>query len=340
MSACHNFAPFYDTNPDCPEDERFKAVAYTQHEYGKEETTLSGYYSKDGIEWHLYEGGPIMRGSEFDSLNTAFWDSNIKKYRCYSRYFKRTAEEELVQKALKNYEPSVGLRAIQCSVSDDFIHWSDYTPNTYNGGQEPIYHFYTNSTCLVPGAEQHYVAFPMRFNEARHKVLEYNIPGVADCMMLSSRDGYDWVMRNQPWIYPNMDKENWTQRNFMVSAGFADDYKYFNFYVLEHYGWDDIRIVRYCVPKMRLGYAYGENGSFITKQFVLNGERLTFNYNTSAIGTLFVDVLDENKNIIQGYSYEIYGNESEYAIDLKELKGRKLHLSIKLQDAYIYSIGY
>jgi len=343
ITGCHNFAPFYDTNPDCAEGERFKAVAFSQHSHG-EKPTLSAFHSQDGIEWHLYEGGPIIEDGVFDSLNTAFWDESIKKYRCYSRYFKKSEEE--IKRNFKpkgRFEAEEGLRGIQSSISDDFRNWSAPVPNTYNG-REPgqMQSFYTNAARPVPGAPHQLVAFPMRFHPDRQKVPEApNGLGCSDCVMLSSRDGIDWQMRsNRAWIYPNMDRENWTNRNYVVSAGIAEAAAHFNVYVMEHYGWDDISIVRYAVPKMRLGYVYSEDGSFITRQFVLEGDRLTFNYNTSAFGTLYVTVLDENKKPIEGYEYEIFGNEFAFPIVLKELKGRKLHLSIKLQDAYLYSIGY
>ena len=73
---------------------------------------------------------------------------------------------------------------------------------------------------------------------------------------------------------------------------------------------------------------------------MLDGERLTFNYNTSAMGSLKVTVLDETGNALDGYSYEIFGNEFDYAINLKELKGKVLRLKIELEDAFLYSIGY
>ena len=78
----------------------------------------------------------------------------------------------------------------------------------------------------------------------------------------------------------------------------------------------------------------------MTKPFTLEGDKLTFNYNTSAVGTFGVTVLDESGNPIEGFAFETYGNELDYAMDLAALKGRTLRLKIQLQDAYLYAIGY
>jgi len=61
------------------------------------------------------------------------------------------------------------------------------------------------------------------------------------------------------------------------------------------------------------------DGSFVTKPFVLEGDRLTFNYNTSAVGTLGVTVLDEAGEPIEGCSFEVYGNELAYPVELAAL---------------------
>jgi len=322
MRACHNFAPFYDMNPECPKNERFKAVGFAPKEQG---AALIGFYSEDGIRWSQYGSEPLIKGGGFDSLNTVFWDTETKKYRCYSRYF---AEGE-----------GIGIRAIRSCESSDFLNWTPFTNNTYNGGNAPVHHFYTNSTRPIPRAEHILAAFPMRFVENRKKTDSHSAAGLSDCVFLSSRDGYDWTVHNdRPWIYPEPDERLWTQRNFIVAAGIAETGNEFSLYVSHHYAWDDSSLVRYTVPRLRFGYVYSLDGSFVTKPFVLDGKRLTFNYNTSAVGSLFITVLDENGTVL--LETEAYGNEFELPIELSEHKGKTLRLKIGLKDAYLYSIGY
>jgi hypothetical protein len=91
---------------------------------------------------------------------------------------------------------------------------------------------------------------------------------------------------------------------------------------------------------MRLGYAYSADGWFITKPFRLDGNRLTFNYNTSALGSLFVDILNPDGSPIDGMSFELFGNELDAPIDLYSIAGKTLRMRVTLCDAYLYAIGY
>ena len=335
MPADHNFAPVYDDNPDCPKEQKFKAIGFN----GWPNAKLVAFSSPDGIHWKLMREEPIITEGMFDSLNTAFWDKSAGVYRCYSRYFKKTEEEKKIVKNLDNFAADVGKRAIQSCTSVDFLDWTKPVPNTYNGVEAP-FHFYTNSIRTVPGAEHILVGFPMRFSDERKKVDEHVEGGVSDCVFISSRDGKEWTMRDsRPWIYPGIDKRQWTERNFQVSAGFVDKNDEFSFYVINSYHWDDEYIVRYTIPKHRFGYAYSKKGEFLTKPFILNGNVLTFNYNTSAIGTLTVNVVNENGEPVKNHCYEMYGNEIAHPIDLSDLKGEKLRLKIKLEDAFLYAIS-
>lgn len=326
ISECHNFAPFYDENPQCSKEERYKALGLNHGEGGEDFQTLRGFYSSDGIEWHRYGELDLITEGVFDSLNTVFWDAEAGLYRCYSRYWTEGGWS--------------GYRAIQCCTSRDFINWSPQIHNTYNGGNEPEQHLYTNSVRPIPGAEHIYASFPMRFSPDRVKVPEHEKPGISDCLFMTSRDGHDWKTGfGRPWIYPGIDRRQWTQRNFIVSAGILDINDEFSVYISDHYCWDDNSIVRYSVPRMRFASFYSEDGRLRTKAFSLEGDSLTFNYNTSALGDMTVTVLDEEGTPLPGYDFELYGNELEYSIDMSPLKGRKLKLDIRLRDAFLYAIG-
>ena len=72
----HNFVPFYDTNPECQDNERYKAVAGVRETKG-----LFAYYSADGINWHPY-GEKVMEytpektgGHMLDSQNVVFYET-------------------------------------------------------------------------------------------------------------------------------------------------------------------------------------------------------------------------------------------------------------------------
>jgi len=293
------------------------------------EEVLIAFYSPDGIHWTRYDDVMITNGL-FDSLNTVFWDEIHQEYRCYSRYWHGGGHQEYV-----------GTRAIQCHISKDFMTWEGPIPNTYNGGNAPEYAFYTNSIRPVPGAENFYVGIPMRFNEYRQIVMDHFTHGVSDCVMITSRDGHDWFIPNgNPWIYPGIDERDWTDRNFMVSAGIVEMNDEFNIYVQKHYRWDNNGVYRYTVPKNRLGYVYSQNGTITTEPFVMEGKsHLSFNFNTSAMGTIKITVLDENGTAIESLGRELYGNELDYRLHMTLQTGKRLQLVIELQDAYLYAIG-
>lgn len=328
----HNFAPFYDENPDCPTDEKFKAIGGILATGG-----IHAFKSADGIAWERMSNKPIITKGAFDSMNTAFFDTKAGLYRCYSRYWLQGGFS--------------GCRAIQSCTSNDFLHWSVPVPNAYIGKDDITEHFYTNATRPVPGAEHILVSFPMRFMQNRKKLEDYNSKGVSDAVFMSSRDGVNWSNPfKTAWISPSINDRNWTQRNYITVSGIIDAGDEFNFYVEEKYMWDDCSIVRYTVPKYRFGsiYANSDGGSMLTKPFVYEGTGLYINYATAGAGSISIAVLDENEKAVEGFGYdecgEIYGNELQGEVlwagkTLQEMGSKKIRLLIKLKDAHLYAVG-
>lgn len=75
---------FYDTNPECPEDERYKMIVTNEHKVHG----IYLYVSADGFDFKL-KTGPFKLDPRcgFDSANQVFYDSGAKVYRLYSRGF-------------------------------------------------------------------------------------------------------------------------------------------------------------------------------------------------------------------------------------------------------------
>lgn len=109
-SLAHNFSPFWDSNPDCPDDERFKAIC------GFANTGLFLYISENGLNWKKAQEEPIIKNGCFDSLNIMFYDNLNKKYRCYYRYF------DNAKGTLNEFS---GIHAIASCSSADFKNWSE-----------------------------------------------------------------------------------------------------------------------------------------------------------------------------------------------------------------------
>ncbi|REK10746.1 MAG: hypothetical protein DWQ37_14960 [Planctomycetota bacterium] len=336
----HNFAPFLDKNPDCPADERYKALGGiraggTNWKGQKVEPGLYAFGSSDGIHWRKLSDEPVMTKGAFDSLNLAFWDAARGRYACYSRIF------------------TDGVRAVQSSHSSDFRHWSEPVANRYAEGV-PMEHFYTSATTPAPGAEHLLLAFPKRFRPDRTKNPEHSDTGVSDAVFMSSRDGVNWDRTFlEAWVRPGLDQKNWTERSNMPAWGIAETAPgEWSIYISEHYRWPDNRLRRLVVPRHRLAsvHADAEGGEFTTKPFTFDGEQLLLNYSTSAAGSVQVEVQDADGKPIEGFELAnmppLFGDELEAPItwktgaDLSKLKGQPVRLRIKLKDADLYALKF
>ena len=344
---CHNFTPFYDTNPDCPPSQRFKAIGGSHHGaerfkamggvYDKERAFfgcggLFAMVSEDGIHWLPLSDKPMVtaKNFSFDSQNIVFWDSHLEKYRMYSRYWHTHGNDD-------------DYRAIQSCVSDDFIHWSELVPNDY--GEEITEHFYTSAACACPGAEHILLSFPNRFVEARKRSVAHDEPGISDTVFMASRDGVRWTrLFREAWLHPGPDGANWTDRNMMVGSGIVETPDGLSVYCTEH-NYQDHRIRRAVVR--RHGFvslsAGWEPGIGVTKPFVCEGGDLRLNYSTSAAGHIkawLIDAEGDTPLRAPENAPEFFGDaldESYILAGSEKFMGRPARLCFELKDADVYS---
>ena len=88
--------------------------------------------SPDGIHWSLMQQERIIKKTETDAQNVAFWDSLRGEYRCYTRVKRKDG---------------TFMRLIATLTSKDFIHWSD-PPIWLDYGGAPEEHLYND--CILP----------------------------------------------------------------------------------------------------------------------------------------------------------------------------------------------
>lgn len=322
----HNFAPFLDSNPNSPSDQRYKALAGIN---GK----LYAFRSPDGIHWAKMQEQPVITKGAFDSLNLGFWDEEVGLYRCYSRYY------------------GDDVRAIQSCTSRDFIHWSVPVPNIYAAGI-PKEHFYTSSTTPCPGAPHILLAFPKRFQPERTKLSGYKERGISDAMFMSSRDGVNWDRTFlEAWVRPDLDMHNWTQRSNMPATGIVQTDPYeLSMYISEHYEWPDNRLRRLTMrPNGFAAVHCGvQGGEFTTRSLIFTGKNLYLNYATSTAGSIQVELQDSSGKPIPGYSMAdmspLFGNELDASIlwkkggNLSAYIGKPVRFRFYLKDADLYSL--
>ena len=126
----HNFSPLLDPRPDCPPDQRYKALS------GLDSSGLVALVSADGLHWQKLRSTPVIPRQApfpfawmFDSQNVAFWSEAEQQFVCYFRVY-------------------VGVRRIARCVSKDFMKWSDpvLMENQTHGTPSPLGELYTNQT--------------------------------------------------------------------------------------------------------------------------------------------------------------------------------------------------
>ncbi len=330
--AGHNFHVFRDGNPACPPHERYKAV-------GGEWAKLYGFVSPDGWQWRKFREQPLDVPGNFDSLNVAFWDAQLRRYRLFSRCGHQN------------------VRAIQSCTSEDFIHWTTPVPHDYGADAEPE-EYYTNATVVCPGAEHILLSFPKRFLPSRTiptdaPEYKYRSAGVSDTVFMTSRDGVHWNRFREAWVRPGPDPANWTHRSNMVAWGIArtsaDEW---SMYISEHYGWLTNRLRRLAVRPWGFAGIHADfaGGTVITHPLTFTGATLRLNAATSAAGSLRVEVQDAQGRPLPGFGLDDmapwFGDALDAPMawrnggDLARLAGHPVRLRFELKDADLFALRF
>ncbi|GAA5221869.1 hypothetical protein [Membranihabitans marinus] len=335
----HNFSPFIDKNPNCPANERFKAMAGHTRKGG-----LYIYVSEDGFSWKRYHPDPVITEGPFDSQNVAFWSESENQYVSYFRTLRD------------------GFRSVSRATSKDLIHWTD--PVEMEFGDRPLEHLYTQQTSPYFRAPQIYVAIGARFMPKRQVLTDeqaekFNVnpkyfKDCSDAIIMTTRGGnqYDRTFMSS-FIKPGIGLQNWVSRSNYPSLNVVQTSDTeMSVYVNEHYAQPTSHLKRY---SMRLdGFASleagFEGGTVVTKPFTFDGKELEINYSTSAAGSVMIEIQDENGSPISGFEMEdcqeIIGNEISRIVswknstDVSALVGKTIRLKISMKDADLYALKF
>lgn len=354
-----NFAPFIDTRPGTPKEERFKAVG------GSHRKGLFALVSSDGIRWQKWREKPIFTAGAFDSQNVAFW-SELEN--CYVLYF-RVFSESWSQ---KSSSPFTGYRTISKSTSPDLINWSE--PKRMSFGNTVAEHLYTQSTHPYFRAPHIYISLPMRFvphhrsltreqfaalgvvpayANIRHNGMD--IPSeVSDSVLLTSRGGYRYDRTfMEAFIRPGPELGDWVSRNGMNATGIVPTGPAeMSLYHQGHYAQASAHLKRYTLRTDGLASVNApySGGECVTKPLKITGEKLVINYATSAPGGIRVELQEADGEPIPEFTLleanELVGDSIEGAVtwklggDLKALTGKTVRIRFVMKDADIYSLRF
>lgn len=339
-----SFTPFLDTNPAASPNERYKATTGTKIP-GVKGYALVGYTSPDGIHWTRkgeYSLIPDTTTNAFDTQNVVFWDTVRKKYVAFYR-------------AMKN-----GTRCSKFAESDDFAHWPDKSIQWFDYGNVPMEQLYTAAARPYERAPHIYVGFPNRYVPLRTSPQQPDKAsfGINDSVFMSSRDGKRWDRRFlESFLRPGRDPLNWTDRNNYIANGLlqtAPDE--LSLYYTQNYRSASAHLRRGVLRidgmvSVNAGYRGGE---FVTKPFIYKGNTLVLNFETSAVGSVRLELQDARGNPIPGYELEnfapLWGDQIEHRVvwaanptwgtGLKKLEGAPVRLRVVLRDADLYSLQF
>ena len=151
---------FYDENPDCPADEKFRMVASAI-----KANELFSVPSADGIHFDYSKRTTISTGGFYDSMHACFWDKESKKYRCYFRSAHTPGCDDSVAPFTENH-----VRDIRYIESKDFKTWTKQVILKYNDDKD--FALYTNQVQKYYRAPHILIGFP---TWCRFKFLRCNI---------------------------------------------------------------------------------------------------------------------------------------------------------------------
>ncbi len=371
---------FYDTNPACPKNERYKGITawdLPKVPGKKNEFRLFTMLSEDGL--HFRFGEMISNKGYFDSLNIVWWDEKEEIYRLYARGITLKGEN----RAPENWDKLAGqifddtqagsppevIRAVIYMESRDYKTWTDPVWLEYDDGEE--YHMYTNGIGQYFRAPHMYVGLPTRYiqrtewtenydelcgRESRRPRYESSNPraglAITDCGFMTSRDGIHFHRYKAAFMRPGAENPiGWLYGDCFLSphpilaasdtAGADDE---LSFFCVSGHCVASAQLYRYTLRQDGFVSLHAEEReeTVVTKPFIYEGDSLFANISTSAFGhAYFTLICGEEK----AESCEIFGDSIDKRIHfpndaIQRFSGKEVILQIKLYDSDIYAIKF
>ena len=318
---CHNFSPFYDENPACPADEKYKAVAGVSDTGGLYGFVASLPYMFRKLDKPLIKPKKAW-GYCFDSQNVAFWS---EAEGCYVCYFRRndTADGKV-------------LRSFCKATSPDFRHWGNLEMQRIN---EPNEHLYVNQMAPYPRAKHIYIGTPTRYCEERGSA--------TDIVLVFSRGGQQ-VFRptKEAWIRPGLDPKRWQNRaNYLAHNVVQTSPSELSLYHCH----SKVRYTLRTDGFMSLHAGYG-TGEWLSKVLRYDGGALELNVSTGVMGALQVEVQHPDGTPVPGFALDdselFFGDAIAYrptwrgatALPLKP--GDAFRLRLVARECDVYSLAF
>ena len=354
-----------------------------------ENQLVKGQYtftSPDGIHWKLVGEDPVPVKHN-DTQFSVFWDEALNKYVAYTRRRRQSpAQEQYYQKKYGFPGRSVVLVSGRL-VSDDFLHWSDedeyywedpslhpivtISPDAIDQANSPYgltrMDFYGPNVTKYTEAPNAYIALPnayyhWKFDMTRKwwRGIPVQLPSTMDVQLLTSRDGIRWhrTPNRKPFIRLGRKGTFWSStlwpsnvirvkdELWIFFAGLDVSHKEQS--LVESHGARGRAILR--LDGFISADASYMGGELTTKPLIFSGRKLQFNVDTSAGGTVQLEVQDRSGKPITGFAAEdadeVNGNYLRVAAtwnsseDVTALAGKPVKLRFVMRDAKLYSFQF
>ncbi len=316
-------------DPTAPSDERFRMVNRFD---SKEAVNLLS--SGDGIHWRLTHqavitAAPEQKGHHLDSQNVIFWDDRLRKYVCYVRRNRKEPGSQGRTIARGESERLDGFPLVQdmpvmlapdAADRDKDVNLVDY---------------YSSAALKYPWADHAYYLFPQAYYHYTNRLREFSkqVPtnaGTLETQFAAGRDGVHWERFDRRPFVPLGMKGDFDCHSTRMIYGLVPDVsgrEMFMYYRGSDWlhGWDrddrnrkllteaglqaaqDITVISRLVFRrdgfvsVRADYAGGE---FTTPPLRFAGTHLSLNVDTSATGTVRVELQDASGAAIPGCSLD------------------------------------
>jgi len=355
---------FKDTNPACPADAKFKALA-------ERKGGLGLFESADGV--HFEEKGILVDDGAYDSLNVCFWDETQEQYYLFYRgVHGEGTENGKWAKGAGDAQHTAVVRDIRVRTSKDFIHWSEPEMLQYGEGAEDL-ELYTNCVQKYYRAPHIFLGFPTRYADRHqdtasfpylpdreHRERYIKLAGrtgtvMTDTCIITSRDGVHFRRTDEAFMTPGPERgNNWYYGDGYLCHGMTEtpspipgEPDELSVYMPFNYRAGDVVLRRYAV-RIDGFFSWSSGftgGKVITKPITFTGNTLSMNFATSSLGAVRVRILDENGNAIDGYdSGNHFGDSLDrpiaFAKPLANLNNQPVRLEFSLKDADLYSFQF
>ena len=347
-------AVFLDENPDCPADERFKAIARSHKPGG-----LLVMKSGDGITWSMLTETPGITAGAFDSQNLAFWDPIRGEYRAYWRIF------------------SNGIRDIRTATSKDLIQWSPHQDLTYE--EAPPEHLYVNQIKPYHRAPHIFIGFPTRYvdrgwespsmeelPELEHRKSRSAISprygtAVTEGLLMTSRDGVTFHRWPEAFLRPGPQRTGqWKYGDNYIGwhaveteSDLPGAPNELSLFATEGY-WtgtqNELRRYTLRLDGFASASARASGGELVTRPILFSGNELSLNFSSSAAGEIKVAIKNADGSAIPGFALEdcppVFGDSVDRVVqwkagsDLSTLAGKPVRLQFFLTDADLFSFQF